>query len=309
MTERDTGWRVELRADCARCVGLCCVAPAFAASADFAINKPAGHPCPNLRDDYRCGIHHRLRGSGFPGCTVFDCLGAGQRLTQQTFGGRSWREPDVGPAMVAAFPAVRQLHELLWYVHEALDLPAARPVHPDLRRALADTEHLAGQDAATLGTLDVDPHRRAVNTLLLRASELARATFARARVERDGTPRKGTRARDAPGKALRGKDAPEKAVRGRDMRGVELRGADLAGRDLGGADLRGASLRGAYLIGTNLRGANLELADVTGADLRGADLSGATLTGTLFLLQAQLDAAHGDAATALPSTFIRPAHW
>ncbi|HEY6597232.1 MAG TPA: pentapeptide repeat-containing protein, partial [Asanoa sp.] len=38
--------RAELRADCTRCVGLCCVAPAFSASADFAIDKPAGRPCP-----------------------------------------------------------------------------------------------------------------------------------------------------------------------------------------------------------------------------------------------------------------------
>ncbi|RQX15913.1 oxetanocin A resistance protein, partial [Micromonospora arida] len=38
----------QLRADCGRCFGLCCVVPAFAASADFAIDKPAGSPCPNL---------------------------------------------------------------------------------------------------------------------------------------------------------------------------------------------------------------------------------------------------------------------
>ncbi|PWR10644.1 oxetanocin A resistance protein, partial [Micromonospora acroterricola] len=51
------------------------------------------------------------------------------------------------------------------------------------------------------------------------------------------------------------------------------------------------------------------LADVTGADLRGADLRGADLRATLFLHQAQLDAARGDARTALPAALIRPAHW
>jgi hypothetical protein len=34
--------RRDLTADCSRCVGLCCVVPAFAASADFAIDQPAG---------------------------------------------------------------------------------------------------------------------------------------------------------------------------------------------------------------------------------------------------------------------------
>ena len=44
--------RADLRADCAQCFGLCCVAPAFVASADFAITKPAGRPCPNLAADF-----------------------------------------------------------------------------------------------------------------------------------------------------------------------------------------------------------------------------------------------------------------
>src|SRR3954452_17765705 len=109
-----------LVADCARCAGLCCVAPAFAASADFALDKPAGHPCPHLQPDTRCGIHDRLRPSGFPGCTVFDCFGAGQRVVQQTFAGTDWREsPEVATSVFAVFTAQRQLHELLGYLLEA----------------------------------------------------------------------------------------------------------------------------------------------------------------------------------------------
>ncbi|MDR3081083.1 MAG: pentapeptide repeat-containing protein, partial [Streptomyces sp.] len=41
--------RSDLRADCSSCFALCCVALPFAASADFAIDKAAGTPCPNLR--------------------------------------------------------------------------------------------------------------------------------------------------------------------------------------------------------------------------------------------------------------------
>jgi hypothetical protein len=33
-----------ITADCERYAALCCVAPAFAASADFAIDKPGGAP-------------------------------------------------------------------------------------------------------------------------------------------------------------------------------------------------------------------------------------------------------------------------
>lgn len=110
-TDRDT-----LRADCDNCFGLCCVAPALSVSADFAIDKVPGQPCPNLRDDFRCGIHAELRTRGFPGCAVYECFGAGQKVSQVTFGGRDWRhDPEIAQQMFAVLPVTRQLHELLWH--------------------------------------------------------------------------------------------------------------------------------------------------------------------------------------------------
>jgi uncharacterized protein YjbI with pentapeptide repeats len=276
------GDRLSLRADCERCFALCCVAPAFSASADFAISKPAGQPCPNLQPDFRCSIHDRLRPRGFGGCAVYDCFGAGQQVAQVTFGGRDWRQaPEIAAQMFDVFAIVRQLHELLWYLTEALAMRPARPLHSELSAALRETERLAGGSPEALAALDVNAHRRGVNALLLRASELARA---------------GAR-REAVG--------PE----GASLTGVDHRGADLTGKDLRGAGLAGASLRGASLIGTDLSGADLRGADLTGADLRGADLSGADLTGSIFLTQSQLDAAKGDPGTKLPAALVSPAHW
>ena len=274
--------RPELRADCERCAALCCVAPAFSASADFAIGKAAGQPCPNLRSDFRCSIHDRLRPAGFGGCAAFDCLGAGQQVTQVTFGGRSWRdEPDLAAPMFAAFAVLRQLHELLWYLAEALALNAGDPPPGVLDEAFSATERMTHSGPAELAAIDVDAHRGTVNSLLLRASARARE-----------------RAKPAgPGHA------------GRNLHRAELRGADLAGADLRGADLSGASLRGTLLIGTDLRGADLSLADLTGADLRGADLSGAELAASIFLRQSQADSARGDAGTRLPPSLRHPPHW
>jgi uncharacterized protein YjbI with pentapeptide repeats len=261
----------ELHADCARCFALCCVVPAFARSADFAIDKPARTPCPNLASDFRCGIHSSLRQKGFHGCTVYDCFGAGQQVAQVTFGGRSWRdEPGTAGLMFDVFPVMRQLHELLWYVAEALTLEAAAALHAELEHHRATIEQLTKGSPEDLVALDVGPHWQAVNALLLKASELTRAH-----------------------------------VKGRKDR----RGADLIGKDLAGARLRGANLRGAYLIGANLRGADLRLADFIGADLRGADLAGADLSGAFFLTKAQVDAARGDHTTVLPPALTRPAHW
>ncbi|MDQ4009877.1 MAG: pentapeptide repeat-containing protein [Actinomycetota bacterium] len=186
---------------------MCCVAPTFSASADFAIDKDAGKACPNLRSDFRCGIHQHLRQDS---------------------------------------------------------------------RALDETERLSHNSPDSLMELDVAAHRRVVNVLLLRTSELARAEFRRQKNDR--------------------------------------RGADLIGADLRGADLRGANLRGVYLIGADPRGADLRVADLIGADfrdadLRGADLRGADLTDSIFLTQSQLDAAKGDTGTKLPSSLTRPTHW
>jgi uncharacterized protein YjbI with pentapeptide repeats len=248
------------------------VALPFSRSADFAVDKPAGRPCSNLQQDFRCGIHTQLRGKGYPGCTVFDCFGAGQKVSQVTFGGTDWRRaPNTAGSMAEVFPVMRQLHQLLWYVTEALGLAPARPVHEELRKALAHIDGLTRGSAESITGLDVNALRGEVNTLLLRAGELARA--------------------QVPGRRR------------------NHRGADLIGAELSGADLRGASLRGALLVAADLSGADLRDADLIGADLRDANLSGADLTGALFLTQAQLNAARGDTTTVLPAALSRPAHW
>ncbi len=130
--------RADLRADCSRCVGLYCVAPAFTASADFAIDKPAGRPCPNVRPDTRCSIHSNLREQGFPGCAVFDCFGAGQHVVQVTFGAGDWQSPETAEAMFAVFPVMRQLKELLRYLVEALTLLSHGALRDEIQRAGAD---------------------------------------------------------------------------------------------------------------------------------------------------------------------------
>ena len=228
--------RADLRADCGSCFGLCCVALTFSRSADFAIDKDAGEPCPNLKDDFRCGIHAELRPEGFQGCTVYDCFGAGQKISK--LAGTSWREGP-GQKMFEALPIMRQLHELLWYLAEALERPEIEELHPDLRTARDRVEKLTRMPDVT--TVDLPPERGTVNELLLRTSAL-----------------------------VRGKQSKKKERRGADLVGARLRGVDLNSADLRGAyliaaDLRNADLRKADLIGADLRDANLEGADLTGA--------------------------------------------
>jgi hypothetical protein len=53
----------------------------FDADQGFAFDKAAGVPCCNLTPDFRCGIHADLVPRGFPGCSRYDCHGAGQHVT------------------------------------------------------------------------------------------------------------------------------------------------------------------------------------------------------------------------------------
>lgn len=268
-----------LQADCGNCFGLCCAALPFAASIDFAIDKDAGQPCPNLQADFRCGHHNNLRPLGFRGCTVYDCFGAGQKVAHLTYGGVDWRQaPASAKQMFEVFPFMRQLHELLWYLTEALTWQPARSIHDAIRGALEVTEQLTHLGAEDLLRLDVAGHRTEVNALLLKTGELVRAE-ALARIQPAGNPK------------------------------AYGRGADLIGAKLKGADLRGADLRGTFLIAADLRGADLRGADLIGADFRDTKLGGANLTGTIFLTQAQINAAKGDSGTQLPPALKHPEHW
>jgi hypothetical protein len=228
----------ELQADCSRCFGLCCVAPAFARSADFAIDKPAGHACPNLGESFGCRIHPQLRERGFPGCTVYDCFGAGQHVAQVIFEGRDWRQdPGSARRMFDTFAVVRVLHELMWYLTEARDLPRSDPLRAALDDALATTRALR-DTAGRLTPSEAEAHRERIAPLLREASALARTERAK-----------------TPGKHLIGAK-----LRGADLRGADLRGAVLLGADLRAADLRTADVTGADLRGANLAGADLSTA-------------------------------------------------
>ncbi|HEX3011224.1 MAG TPA: pentapeptide repeat-containing protein [Syntrophomonadaceae bacterium] len=218
--------------------------------------------------------------NGFKGCVAFDCFGAGQKVAQVSFGGHDWREvPKSARQMFEVFQIMRQLHELLWYLDEALLLQPVRCIHDKIKSMFDKIEHLTHLNPDSIMELDVPEHRAEVNTLLLKTSEIMRAD------------------------ALSGQKSPF----GR--RKSFKRGADLAAADLRENDLQGAYFRGACLIAADLRGTDLSGTDFIGADLRDTDLRGADLTRSIFLTQTQLNSAKGDTTTKIPTSLIRPAHW
>lgn len=269
-----------LRIDCEKCFGLCCVALYFSASEGFPRDKDAGKPCINLQSDFRCSVHKNLRNKGLKGCTAYDCFGAGQKIAQVTYGGHDWRQaPESAKEMFEVFLIMRQLHEMLWYLIEAFTLQSDLNIKDEISFMLSETERLTHLSASSLIGLDLVAHRSKVNSLLSQTSELVRT---KAHSE-DKTPSKRQR--------------------------TISKKLDFIGADLRKTNLRGADLRGAYLIAANLRGVDLSGADLIGADLRDADLRGANLTNSIFLTQAQINTAKGDSNTRLPISLTRPTYW
>lgn len=141
----------DLTSDCSNCAALCCVSLVLDRGPMFAIDKPAGQPCPNL-SRHACAIHADLRPKGFTGCTLYDCAGAGQRVIQERFNGESWRDsPELLPAMMRDFGNLRPLHERMTMLVAAKDhaltdaLEAERlALLADLSRAWRDSPKMSG---------------------------------------------------------------------------------------------------------------------------------------------------------------------
>ena len=269
-----------LQADCSKCFGFCCIALYFSANEGFPVDKEAGKPCINLQEDFKCKVHKNLKKKGFKGCIAYDCLGAGQKAAQIAYGGQDWRQkPEVAKEMFDAFVIMKQLHEMLWYLNEALLLQVDNKVKEELVSKIKEIENLTELGGKTLIKLDLVPVRMGVNKLLFQTSESVRKKV---------------------------KYSKRNHLKGKKNFGG---GFDFIGADLRKKDLKGENLSGAYLIAANLRGVDLSFTDLIGADLRDADLSGANLSKSIYLTQAQINTAKGDINTSLPQFLVRPASW
>ncbi|MGP4039758.1 pentapeptide repeat-containing protein [Gracilibacillus sp. D59] len=263
----------ELKSDCKNCFALCCVALPFGKSNDFPFHKDVGEPCRNLCSNNLCSIHDQLREKGFNGCVSYECFGAGQHVSQTIYKGKDWREDsDHAEEMFAVFPVVQQLHEMLWYLKQALTLKETESFHDSLQILYDDTVKLTEKDPKEILEINITEHRSSVNILLKETSKLYRD--------------------DLINKSKKIKKT-----------------ADLLAADLAGLDLKGEDFRGKLLIAANLSDSNLRKADFIGADLRDAKLYGADLTDALFLTQSQINATKGDLDTKIPKYLEKPDHW
>jgi hypothetical protein len=232
-----------LEPDCASCSGLCCVVPPFARGASFSFSKAPLTPCRHLSESDSCRVHDQLLQIGNAGCVAYECFGAGQRVTQQVYAGRTWRSPGVEREEVfAVYVVLRRLHEYLFL------LPGGA-----VRERVAG---LADGTPAELLALDLDALHGDV-AAALRAHSVA--------VRGSGTA------------SYAGADLAGQDLTGRDLARADLRGALLIGARLAGSVLDRTDLLGADLRDTDLAGADLSTAlFVTQPQLNAARGSAAT---------------------------------
>lgn len=261
-----------LKIDCKKCSGLCCTALYFSKSEGFPNNKPAGKPCTNLMSDYSCAVHKNLMQYNLKGCMAFDCLGAGQKVTSDIYGGVSWKDrPEAASEIFKVFLAVWQLHQMVWYLAEASAVIPAEKLADDIDALICEYRQITTLAPAQLLQIDIEEYRTRVNRILKKAGELTAKSI------------------------VPGKNADKRS----DYMGRNFKKANLNGRDFSMSLMIAANLEGCSLYGTNF----------LGADMRDTNIKNADLSESLFLTQAQVNAAQGNENTKLPRTLCRPSSW
>lgn len=263
---------------CESCCGLCCVALYFSKSEGFPRDKAAGVPCPCLAENFRCTIHKELAGRGLRGCCAFDCMGAGQQVTQAVYGGNSWRSsPKFATEMYEVFLHVWRLHQILWYLTDAASFIPAAFLEAEIRALVQRASFVATLAPDAILELDINSFQSEANGVLKRAAKLVQDDVSLTAIGKKDSLQRGSK--DFMGKNLRKKD---------------LRGKDFSAALFIAADMEGCTLRGSNLLGADLRDANLHNAD---------------LSESMFLTQGQVNGAKGDAGTKLPPSLTAPDSW
>ena len=280
VIEKNKDLKENLKIDCSKCFGLCCVSLYFMKSEGFPCDKVAGVPCTNLDQDYKCKIHKDLNKKGFKGCTTYECLGVGQKVSQVTFKGEDWiKNPEKAKEMFDLFPVMLQLHEMLWYLSEALIMQRRPQIQEEIYKMIEKTLEITNYNAEALKKVDLVVHKHKVNELLFKTSRQIRKNINNGR---------------------------EVKLKGAKKFGGRI---NFIGEDLKNRNLRGQDLSGALLMASDLRNVDLTGTDLLGADLRDADLRGADLSKSIYVTQEQINSAKGDKMTRLPKSLRYPERW
>lgn len=226
-----------LRIDCEKCCGLCCVALYCIKTDGFPENKAAGVPCRHLRSDFRCDIHDRLTAKKMKGCLAYDCFGAGQKVTQKAGENGTWKtHPEKAKETFQVFTVVFQLHQMAWYLLEALALSSDQKQQTEITALIVENEQLTAAAPDQILSINVAAYREKVNHILKQVSHQVAVM-------------------------------PDDKKATKDLFGKNLSGENFDGQDFSMALMIATNLEGASLRGTNFLGADLRDANINNTNL------------------------------------------
>ena len=237
VTNKYADLEVALQIDCKKCSGLCCVALYCMKSDGFPENKQAGVPCKHLTTDFCCDIHPLLAAKKMKGCLAYDCFGAGQKVTQSCYDNEDWKtNPDKADEIFRVFMKVFQLHQIAWYLLEALSLVSDDRTKDEIDALLAENIQMTA--TTEILVIDIASYKMRADQALKKVSDQVAADSS------DGT-------------------------NGKDYFGKNFKGANLDGRDFSMALMIAANLKGCSLKKTNFLGADMRDANIKDTDLSG----------------------------------------
>lgn len=159
--------QISFQSDCSKCASLCCFAYAFTEGVEFPIDKDADELCPHIGEQSGCDIHPEREAAGFSGCIKYDCLGAGQRVVQEVFQGKSWRDdPALLQPMGQGLRVMKIVHQQLQLLETVSRLPLTveEKVRHDALVAQAGTDVSFSPDG--LAAFPVNQFKRDVSDFL-----------------------------------------------------------------------------------------------------------------------------------------------
>lgn len=162
----------ELTIDCKKCSGLCCVALFCSKMDGFPEDKQADVPCKYLQTDFKCEIHTQLSKKNMKGCLTYECFGAGQKVTQLYSSEGNWStNPYKRKEIYKMFLIITQLHQMSWYLIEAIQLNLSPEFNKEILVLIQENEDIVKQEASELLKYDLSDYRERTNQVLKRVCE------------------------------------------------------------------------------------------------------------------------------------------
>lgn len=221
-----------LYADCSLCRGLCCRALYFSKLDGFPQDKPCGVSCSYLCSDHTCNIHHELKQKGMKGCLGYDCLGAGQFAVQKNV--------PANQDMFAVYRKLFSLHQMLWYLGEALLQKETASFHGELQMLIQTLDTVRRQPWKTVLTADIDSLHEQTNRLLKKTMQQKQL--------RHPSPHKHPMGKRFTNKRLRSTDFSMKSLLAADLSGCDLQSSCFLGSDMRDCRIAGSDLRNCFFL-------------------------------------------------------------